>query len=265
MKKLLIILLAMIITLSGCQKDTVENSQTKTNNMSAGILNLCEKTVAAYNDYINSKINLDTFTKLIDDYSSQAHDIRDINNSYDLEACHYIYEIEQKIDNNHSQREYLSLPINDLNTLLSGKSTNYLDYCGSYDSLLNATFYVPINYYKSSKSENNIHQWIHTFESKQIMVQVFNSILFDTSMMMEDLFKELLNMNGMQISSNIDIYFSRNCEYFYTAKGLFDNGMHVYAYSSYDNDGNVYIVYCISNDDSFNENEVHKILDTFHF
>ena len=265
MKKLLIILLAMIITLSGCQKDTVENSQTKTNNMSAGILNLCEKTVAAYNDYINSKINLDTFTKLIDDYSSQAHDIRDINNSYDLEACHYIYEIEQKIDNNHSQREYLSLPINDLNTLLSGKSTNYLDYCGSYDSLLNATFYVPINYYQSSISENDIHQWIHTSESKQIIVEVFDSLLSDTSMRGEDLFKELLSMIDIQISSNIDIYFSRNCEYFYTVKGLWDNDVHTYACFSYDTDGNVYFVYYMSKDDSFNENEVHKILDTFHF
>lgn len=213
-KQLLILFVTASLVLTGCG-GSASKKATKNALLSKGVKNISQKVVNDYNHYISADISKNDLISNVDGYEEQANDIED-EEKHDYEAIRYIHEFNKMLNNNIAGKKDYELPINDLKTLLSGKEVEKIDTTWVSHSLDDIYFELPKEYELVS-DEDGIQTYSYDGMLIQVLVQDKLYDVFTT-----DTFKDYINIvndSTFDLSTEMDCYFSRGCNFFYSTSG----------------------------------------------
>lgn len=261
-KQMLIICILLSLVLSGCGNSTSKNEVTKNPILSEGVHTIAQKVVDDYNSYISVKISKDDLLKKIKDYQEQAKDISD-NAPEDYDVIKYMSELEKMLENNIAHKDNYELPINDIKTLLSGKTVKKIDTEWKLHQFNDTIFYLPKEYDLISSDDSS--DIIQTYSYGENFISITSTekkadvFTYET---FEDCIKEFNEGTDYNLSTKMGIYFSRNCNFFYKTNGtrnIDDVSFNVKFYTCLDSDEMIIFLFYSTGD--FDETVIKTILD----
>ena len=120
------------------------------------------------------------------------------------------------LNNGIADKDDYDFPIGDLKTLLSGDEIKKIDTDWEHHEFDDIYFYLPEEY-----ELNNEEDGIQTYIGNDKVVQIIRSEKFADYFDDETFasYVEILNEDSYDLSTRLDVYFSRKCNYFYKTKG----------------------------------------------
>lgn len=221
---LFFIILILSVFIIGCSSNNSNTSNTQNPNISFGVKKLTNEVITLFDDYKNAAISKTDFTNRLKDISEQIKDISDTNNyvsDYMIEI--FIDELYEKLGNENCDLDDLSLPYEDLKSVLNNTYT-YSDYNTSYD-VGNLKLYLSDEWTQDENETNSFSLSTGT-KNASLTIDILenqNTPFFyaiDDDDFKASLIKAFTSDNQTQIS-NDTIYKTRDLNYFYIFEGTF--------------------------------------------